>query len=98
MTPEQAKFIIETLETAIDWAEYATPYFQEKHNLAKGKEDVLKAIELLKELKSRTCDNCIHRVFHYRSMDLIIDKCKIREQLHFNGSCDGLKCDRWEQK
>ena len=44
-------FIIETLETAIEWAEYADDYFKEKHNLNKDKRMVDKAIKILKDLR-----------------------------------------------
>ena len=52
------------------------------------------------DLESRVCDNCKHRVFHsydgYKKVT--IDKCDIRDKLHFNGSCDGMSCDKFERK
>ena len=51
MKEKDAVFLIETLETAIEWAEYVTPYFQEKHNLAGDKEDVQKAIKLMRDFE-----------------------------------------------
>lgn len=59
MTHEEIDFVIDTLETAIEWAEYADEYFQKKHGLAQDKENVLKSIEILKALKTpKTCENC----------------------------------------
>lgn len=54
MTQKDIDFIIDTLETAIEWAEYADDYFKKKHGLEKDKENVSKSIELLKELKANT--------------------------------------------
>ena len=100
MKKEEAEFIIETLETAIDWAEYATQYFQEKHNLAGDKEDVQKAIKLIRELENRTCDRC----WFYD------DDCKVctndsvfgmDKDLIRTGAFSTLpnfSCNRWEQK
>lgn len=59
MTHEEIEFVIDTLETAIEWAEYADEYFQKKHGLAQDKENVSKSIELLKKLKEpKTCNSC----------------------------------------
>lgn len=59
MTHEEIDFVIDTLETSIEWAEYADEYFQKKHGLAQDKENVLKSIELLKALKApKTCETC----------------------------------------
>lgn len=58
MKKEEAEFIVETLETAIEWAEYATLYFQMKHTLDVYKEDVQKAIKLMRDFESITCENC----------------------------------------
>lgn len=100
MKEKEAEFIIETLETAIDWAECATPYFQEKHNLDGYKEDVQKAIKLIRELESRTCDSC----WFYD------DDCKIctndsvfgmDEDLRISDAFSTLpnfSCNRWKQK
>ena len=49
MTKEEINFIIETLEDAISWADYADPYFQIKHNLLRDQRNVTNAIILLKE-------------------------------------------------
>jgi hypothetical protein len=51
ITKEKIDFIIKTIETAIEWAEYADPYFQKKHGLNRDKEDVRKSIEILQDLK-----------------------------------------------
>jgi len=40
-------FIIDTLECAIEWREYADDYFKKKHHLEKDKENVKKCIEIL---------------------------------------------------
>ena len=58
------------------------------------------AIRELEALQSRSCDECKHRIFHtFDSFkNVTIDKCGTREQLHFNGSCDGLCCNRYEPK
>lgn len=58
------------------------------------------AIEELEDLENRSCDNCKHRVLHeyYAHEKITIDKCSIRKDLRFNGSCDGLKCNKWESK
>ena len=55
-------------------------------------------LEALQQPKS--CDDCKNRIFYtYDSFKQVtIDKCNIREQLHFNGSCDGLCCDKYESK
>ena len=57
-----------------------------------------KELEALQQPKS--CDDCKNRIFYtYDSFKQVtIDKCNIREQLHFNGSCDGLCCDKYESK
>lgn len=100
MTKEEAEFIIETLETVIEWGEYAPLYFQEKHNLAGYKEDVQKAIKLMRGFESRTCDRC----WFYD------DDCKVctndsvlgmDEDLIRTGAFSTLpnfSCNRWEQK
>ena len=100
MKKEEAEFIIETLETAIDWAEYATPYFQTKHNLDVYKEDVKKAIKLMRDFESRTCDSCL----------FYDDDCKVCTNRSVFGMDEDLKrtgafsalpnfsCNRWEQK
>jgi hypothetical protein len=46
---EQIEFIIEALEEAIGWAEYADDYFKEKHNLKRDQENVQKSISMLRE-------------------------------------------------
>ena len=55
-------------------------------------------IKALQQPKS--CDDCKNRIFYtYDSFKQVtIDKCNIREKLHFNGSCDGLCCDKYESK
>lgn len=61
MTSKDIDFIIDTIETAIEWAEYADPYFQAKHGLESDKNNVRKSIELLNVLKleqPKTCDGC----------------------------------------
>lgn len=53
------------------------------------------------ELKAdKSCDTCTNRVpHHYDSYEKIqIDKCSLRKQLHFNGSCDGLTCKHYTPK
>lgn len=50
MTIKDVQFIIETLQEAIGWAEYAPSYFQEKHNLDRDQEAVLTSIKLLESL------------------------------------------------
>jgi hypothetical protein len=51
MTCEDIDFIIDSIETAIEWAEYADPYFQVKHGLESDKNNVRKSIELLNVIK-----------------------------------------------
>lgn len=61
MTREEIGFVIDTLETAIEWAEYADDYFKKKHGLEQDKENASRSIELLKALKApKTCDGCKH--------------------------------------
>lgn len=94
MKKEEAEFIIETLETAIDWAEYATPYFQEKHNLAKDKEDVQKAIKLLRAatLENKICENC-------KFYQPLIKQDTLFKRCFFLGTVgDIITCGRWEQR
>ena len=100
MTKEESEFIVETLEAAIDWAGYGTPYFQTKHNLDVYKEDVQKAIKLMRDFESRTCDGC----WFYD------DDCKVctndsvlgmDEDLRISDAFSTLpnfSCNRWEQK
>jgi len=57
MTKEEIEFIIETLEVAIEWSDYADDYFKEKHNLDKDKKDVKKSIALLRSIKWPTSKN-----------------------------------------
>jgi hypothetical protein len=45
-----------------------------------------------------SCDGCEYRVHHSYYDGVQIDKCSIRDQLHFNGSCDGLVCTKYEPK
>lgn len=60
MTHEEIDFVIDTLETSIEWAEYADDYFKKKHGLEQDKENVLKSIELLKALQiPKTCHSCV---------------------------------------
>ena len=62
--------------------------------------------EIEEAMKPKSCDTCKHRVFHtydrdfstFSSKKVKIDKCNIREQLHFNGSCNGICCNRYEPK
>lgn len=42
------EFIIDTLETVIEWADYADDYFKKKHGLDQDRENVNKSIEILK--------------------------------------------------
>ena len=92
MKEKEAVFLIETLETAIDWAEYATPYFQEKHNLNRDKEDVKNAIKLIREIESRTCENC-----KFYQPETI--KGTLFKRCFFLGTVgDIITCGRWEQK
>lgn len=66
MTQEDIDFIIDSIEAAIDWAEYADPYFQAKHGLELDKNNVRKSIELLNVIKIemleseklKTCEGC----------------------------------------
>jgi hypothetical protein len=91
MTKEQIKFITDTLESAIEWSQYASPYFQEKYNLAKDKEDALKVIEMLSSAENQKCTNCKHcdevneRLIH----------CSYFEQYM---PTEIGKCDMWEGK
>ena len=74
----------------------------------KAKDDEIELFKQLLEeaMKPKSCDSCEHRVFHtydrdyskFSSKKVKIDKCNIREQLHFNGSCDGLCCNRYKPK
>lgn len=54
----------------------------------------------LEELQHRSCESCKNRILYtYDSFKQVtVDKCNIRERLHFNGSCDGLCCDKYESK
>ena len=69
-------------------------YFTDKNNI----DEAIAELEALQQPKS--CDDCKNRIFYtYDSFKQVtIDKCNIREQLHFNGSCDGLCCDKYESK
>ena len=91
MTQGEVKFITDTLESAIDWSQYASPYFQDKHSLSQDKEDVKRCISLLQEFESRKCTNCKHcdeikeRLIH----------CSYFEQYM---PVEIGKCDMWEVK
>ena len=71
-------------------------YSMDKHDAKKCNE----AIKELGDLENRSCDNCKYRVLHmyYEREKATIDKCSIRKDLRLNGSCDGLKCNKWESK
>lgn len=85
MTREEKDFIIDTLEYAIEWAEYASDYFQKKHDLKTDRYNVKKSIKLLKQ--NRTCENCIYRS---NSGDFC--------SLWGDGWNFDDFCSRWEQK
>jgi len=51
MSRDNIDFIIETLENAISWADYADAYFKDRHDFDKDQENVNKAIAILKEQK-----------------------------------------------
>ena len=66
MTKQEIEFIIETLETSIEWSDYAGDYFKEKHNLKKDKEDVEKSIAILNKSLSK-CSVCNGSGFVHRN-------------------------------
>jgi hypothetical protein len=58
LSRQEVSFIKDALTEAIGWAEYASDYFQQKHDLSTDKENVEKSIKILDELESRTCETC----------------------------------------
>jgi len=69
--------IINAIETIEEWAEYATPYMKEKHNLKKDKENVKIAISMVKAMQET----------NYRSQEKIIEQSKmimdLRKEIEF---------------
>jgi hypothetical protein len=61
MTCEDIDFIIDSIETAIEWAEYADLYFQVKHGLESDKNNVRKSIELLNVIKIEMLESARNR-------------------------------------
>jgi hypothetical protein len=63
---KDAEFIIEAMQEAIFWAEYAPDYYKEKHNLKQDQENVEKAIEILKaKCKPKSCSTCKYLLRSY---------------------------------
>lgn len=50
---DKIEFIIDTLETAIEWADYADDYFKKKHGLEQDRENVKKSIDMLHSLEQQ---------------------------------------------
>lgn len=95
MTKEQIKFIADTLESAIDWSQYAPPYFQDKYSLNQDKEDVKRCISLLQEFESRKCTNCKHCDEMKETMGHVLIHCSYFEEYM---PIEIGKCDLWEGK
>jgi len=69
--------IIDVIETMEEWAEYASPYFQQKHNLAKDKENLKEAVATIRALQET----------NVRSQEKIIQQSKmiadLKQQIEF---------------
>lgn len=74
MTQKDANFIIETLRTAIEWAEYTDDYFKQKYGLEEDKENVLKSIEILQTLEEpKSCNSCKYFDDEFRECGKTLD-------------------------
>jgi len=85
-----------TREQAKQWSRLAVTFDNHIDKIYDDFEARIAELEALQAPKS--CDKCKYRVNHSYYDGIQIDKCSIRDQLHFNGLCDGLVCTKYEPK